>query len=81
MCDCHMPKHFLAMACNSKSHVIVIMWHVINMKLNIGKKITGFNDTESRKIQNISKFIELMYKGKSQCLQEYFRNQRTFKLV
>ena len=57
------------MACNSKSHVIVIMWHVINVKLNIGKKITGFNDTESRKIQNISKFIELMYKGKSQCLQ------------
>ena len=69
------------MACNSKSHVIVIMWHVINVKLNIGKKITGFNDTESRKIQNISKFIELMHKGKSQCLQEYFRNQRTFKLV
>ena len=69
------------MACNSKSHVIVIMWHVINVKLNIGKKITGFNDTESRKIQNISKFIELMYEGKSQCLQEYFRNQRTFKLV
>ena len=56
------------MACNSKSHVIVIMWHVINVKLNIGKKITGFNDTELRKIQNISKFIELMYKGKSQTM-------------
>ena len=28
------------MACNSKSHVIML-WHVISMKLNIGKKITG----------------------------------------
>ena len=40
-CDCHMPKQrFADMACDSKSHAI-ILWRVINVKLNIGKKITG----------------------------------------
>ena len=36
-----MPKQrFADMACDSKSHAI-ILWRVINVKLNIGKKITG----------------------------------------
>ena len=38
MCGYPMPKqHFTAMTCDSKSHTI-ILWHVISMKLNIGKK-------------------------------------------
>ena len=39
MCTCRTPKqHFIAMACNSKSHNI-ILWHVISKKLSTGKKI------------------------------------------
>ena len=41
MCDCHLPKqHFVALVCDSKSRT-VILWHVIGVKLNIVKKITG----------------------------------------
>ena len=41
MCDCHLPKqHFVALVCDSKSRTI-ILWHVIGVKLNIVKKITG----------------------------------------
>ena len=41
MCHCRTPKqHFVAMACDSNLHAI-ILWHVINTLLNIGKKITG----------------------------------------
>ena len=40
MYGCHMPKQsVIAMVCDSKLHAI--LWCVINMKLNIGKKITG----------------------------------------
>ena len=36
-----MPKQCcIAMASDSKLHAI-ILWHVISVKLNIGKKITG----------------------------------------
>ena len=39
MCGCHMPKQWLiAMTCDSK---IILLWHVISVKSNIGKKITG----------------------------------------
>ena len=41
MCDCHLPKqHFVALVSDSKSRT-VILWHVIGVKLNIVKKITG----------------------------------------
>ena len=40
MCGCRMPKQcFIAMVCGSKWHT-VILWHVIGVKLSIGKKIT-----------------------------------------
>ena len=40
MCGCCMPKqHFIALACNSELHTIII-WCVISVRLNIGKKIT-----------------------------------------
>ena len=39
MCGCCMPKHFVAMTCNSKLHAI--LWHVMSVKLNIAKKIAG----------------------------------------
>ena len=50
MCGCRMPKqYFIAVVCDSKLHAI-ILWHVISMKLNIGKKITvRNNDAESQK--------------------------------
>ena len=39
-----MPKqHFIVMACDSKLHTI-LLWHVIHMKLSIGKKITGLEE-------------------------------------
>ena len=41
MCGFHMPKqHFTAMVHDSNSHTL-ILWHVISMILNIGKKLTG----------------------------------------
>ena len=41
MCGDRMPKQCcIAMASDSKLHAI-ILWHVISVKLNIGKKITG----------------------------------------
>ena len=40
-----MPKQrFADMAWDSKSHAI-ILWHVVSVKLNIGKKITGLEMT------------------------------------
>ena len=36
----HAKATFIAMACNSKSHNI-ILWHVISKKMSIGKKIIG----------------------------------------
>ena len=45
MCGCRMPKdHFIAMACDSKSHTIILQ-HVISMELNIIKKIAGLEIT------------------------------------
>ena len=56
MCGYCMPKQcFIAMTCNSISHTI-ILWHVINMKLNIGKKITGLEIMSGLE-------SELMFKG------------------
>ena len=41
MCGCCMPKQcFIAIACDSKWHTI-ILFHVISMKLSIGKKTAG----------------------------------------
>ena len=40
MCGCRIPKRFIAMAYDSKSHVI-ILWCKISMKLSIGEKLTG----------------------------------------
>ena len=77
-----MPKQrFADMACDSKSHAI-ILWRVINVKLNIGKKITGLEimTLNCKKIQHTSKLIELTFKRKSHCLQEYLRKQRAFEL-
>ena len=64
MCGCRTPKqHFIAKACDSISHKI-ILWRVISVKLSIAKKITGLEImTLSRKrIQHVSKLIELMFK-------------------
>ena len=38
MCGCRLPKCFIAMACNFKSHAI--LWSVISVKLHIVWKIT-----------------------------------------
>ena len=63
------------MPCDSKSHAI-ILWHVISVKLKIGKKRTGLETILNReKIQHVSKLIELMFKGESHCLQGCFRKQ------
>ena len=41
MYGCRAPKQrFIVMACDSKSHAIVL-WCVISVKLDIGTKITG----------------------------------------
>ena len=41
MCGCSSQKQcFIDMVCYPKSHPI-ILWHVISMKLNTGKEITG----------------------------------------
>ena len=51
------------MLCDSKSHAI-ILWHVISVKLKIGKKRTGLETILNReKIKHVSKLIELMFKG------------------
>ena len=51
MCGYRMPKqHFIAMAFDSKLYAI-ILWCVISVKLNIGKKMTvRNNDIEFEKI-------------------------------
>ena len=67
---CHTPKQcFFAMACNSKLHS-VILWCVISKKLNIGKKITGLKimTFNRKKIQHVSRRIELIFNGESCCL-------------
>ena len=41
MYGCRAPKQsFIVMACDSKSHAIVL-WCVISVKLDIGTKVTG----------------------------------------
>ena len=74
MCGDRMPKQCcIAMASDSKLHAI-ILWHVISVKLNIGKKITGLEimTLNSETILHVSKLKELMFKGELQCLQRYF---------
>ena len=67
------------MACNSKSHRIML-WHVISMKLNIGKKITRLEimTLDHKKNQHASKLVELMLKGD---VLESRQVVRTFKNV
>ena len=78
MCGCRMPKqYFIAVVCDSKLHAI-ILWHVISMKLNIGKKITELqimmlnHKKISKLICKVSKLIELSY---IHCLQGCFRKK------
>ena len=41
-CGCRTPKqHSIVMACNLESHATILR-RVVSAKLNIGKKITGF---------------------------------------
>ena len=71
MCGCCNPKQcFIAMVSDYKSQVI-ILWCVISMKFNIGKKIIGLEimTLNCEKIQHISKLIELMFKEELHCLQ------------
>ena len=71
MSGCCTPKQcFIAMVSHYKSQVI-ILWCVISMKFNIGKKIIGLEimTLNCEKIQHISKLIELMCKGELHCLQ------------
>ena len=70
MCGCRMPKdHFIAMACDSKSHTIILQ-HVISMELNIIKKIAGLEimTWNGQKMEHVSELIELMSKGELHCL-------------
>ena len=72
-----MPKQSLiAMGCNSKLYV-KILWYVISMELNIGKKIRGLETMtlNCKKIKHVSKLIEFMFKGELHCLQGCFRKQ------
>ena len=56
MCGHCIPKqHFSAIVCNSKSHAI-ILWHLISIKLNIGKKITGLEIMTLSCKQNLACF-------------------------
>lgn len=62
-----MPKQcFIVMVCDSK-----LLHCVISMSLNIGKKKTGLEimKLNYKKIQHVSKLIELMYNGELHCLQ------------
>ena len=43
----HAKKCFIVMPCDSKSHAI-ILWHVISVKLKIGKKRTGLETILNR---------------------------------
>ena len=45
----HAKLMFVAMVCNSK------LWHLISMKLDIGKKITGLETTNHEKIEHVFK--------------------------
>ena len=73
-------KRFVDMVCNSKL-LTIILWGVISVMLNIGKKIKGLEImTLNQEKVSVFKLIELMFKGESHYLQEYFRKQRTFKL-
>ena len=55
----------------------MILWLVISVKFNIGKKITGLEimTFNQEKIYPVSKLIELMFKGKLHYLHECFRKQ------
>ena len=73
-CGCHTSKqHLIAMACNSKLYVIML-WRVISVKLIIGKKITGLGIITLNHNKNVSKLIELMFKGELHCMQGSFKN-------
>ena len=49
----------------------ILLWHVISVKLNFGKKIIVLETMtwNRKKIYYVSKLIELMFKGELQCLQ------------
>ena len=77
MCGCRTPNQcIITITCDSKLHGI-ILWCVISMKLNTGKKITGLEimTLNCKKIYHVSKLIEQMLKGELHCLQGCFRKQ------
>ena len=53
----------------------MILWHVMSMELNIGKKIAGLEimTLNCKKTKHVSKVIELMTKGELHHLQGCFR--------
>ena len=81
----HAKQRFIAIACDSKSHA-VILWRVISVKLNIGMKITGLEImTLNREI--ISLFPNLYnscLRGSYTVYRDVLESRqvgRTFKLV
>ena len=65
------------MACDFKSHDI-ILWRVISVKLNNGKKKNNKSEIitlNREKIQHVPKLIELMFKGELHCSQGCFGKQ------
>ena len=70
-------KHAITSTNNDLESHAIILWRLISVKLNIGKKITGLEimTLNREKIQRISKLVELIFKGELHCLQECFRKQ------
>ena len=85
-CGGHSPKQsFIAMACNSKLHVI-ILWRVISMKLNIGMEITGFDimTLNCKKISIFPNLYKSCLRGSYTVYRDVLENRqvgRAFKLV
>ena len=54
-----------------------ILWRVISVKLNIGRKITSLEimALNQENLQHVSRLIELIFKGELHCLQGSFRKQ------
>ena len=61
----------------------IVLWSVISTKLDIGKKITGLEimTLNRKKIQHVSKLMELMFKWEFHCFQGCYRKQTCRKGV
>ena len=64
-------------AAQSNLSKAIVLWCVISTKLDIGKKITGSEimTLNRKKIQHVSRLMELMFKWEFHCLQGGYRNQ------